>query len=288
MHTRATDLNIPTPCRLDERRIEVIQWPPAVVYGAQLAVDSAGQPRQQGGRYAGAALHEARQAKESYYPELQGTGRCPLVVFAVEGRGAMKHRSSTVPPLSCPQHSPNSPSTNMPCHSHGSHCSVGRLPHACAGKRISLSWGSSWPKTQKFPSPQPPAWPIANSTAQLWISCVDFPSVTLNETFCRKANTVHAYRLTQQKTTAKPLACAAVVSKCLLMTLICSSGLGGHTMLASRPIQNNVARRDGRENWKPQPLLGLFLHCFVDIGRWWSGPVLHQQFPLTKCRATCI
>lgn len=148
-------------------------------------------------------MHEARQAKESYYPELQGTGRCPLVVFAVEGRGAMKHRSSTVPPLSCPQHSPNSPSTNMPCHSHGSHCSVGRLPHACAGKRISLSWGSSWPKTQKFPSPQPPAWPIANSTAQLWISCVDFPSVTLNETFCRKANTVHAYRLTQQKNHGK-------------------------------------------------------------------------------------
>ena len=95
MHTRITDLNIPAPCRLDERRIEVIANGLPLWNGAQLAVDttlvapltSTGQPRRRGGRYAGAALHEARQAKERVYPELQGMGRCRLVVFGIEVGG---------------------------------------------------------------------------------------------------------------------------------------------------------------------------------------------------------
>ena len=63
--------------------------------GAQLAADttlvspptSAGQPRRRAGRYARAALHEARQAKERVYLELQGTRRCRLVVLAIEFGG---------------------------------------------------------------------------------------------------------------------------------------------------------------------------------------------------------
>ena len=40
MHTRITDLNIPAPCRLDERRIEVIANGLPLWNGAQLAVDN--------------------------------------------------------------------------------------------------------------------------------------------------------------------------------------------------------------------------------------------------------
>ena len=95
MRTRITDLNIPAPCRLDERRIEVIANGLPLWNGVQLAVDttlvapltSTGQPGRRGGRYAGAALHEARQAKERVYPELQGMGRCRLVVFGIEAGG---------------------------------------------------------------------------------------------------------------------------------------------------------------------------------------------------------
>ena len=74
MRTGITDLNIPAPCRLDERRIEVIANGLPLWNGgelAEVAVDttlvapltSTGQPRRRG-RYAGAALHEARQTKE--------------------------------------------------------------------------------------------------------------------------------------------------------------------------------------------------------------------------------
>ena len=40
MHTRITDLNIPAPCRLDERRIEVIANGLPLWNGAELAVDN--------------------------------------------------------------------------------------------------------------------------------------------------------------------------------------------------------------------------------------------------------
>ena len=76
MRTGITDLNIPAPCRLDERRIEVIANRLPLWNGAELAVDttlvapltSTGQPRRRG-RYAGAALHEARQKPRNRFTQ---------------------------------------------------------------------------------------------------------------------------------------------------------------------------------------------------------------------------
>jgi hypothetical protein len=45
-----------------------------------------GQPRQQRGEYTGAALADARRAKERTHPELLRGGRCQLVAMEVGGR----------------------------------------------------------------------------------------------------------------------------------------------------------------------------------------------------------
>ena len=63
--------------------------------GAQLAVDAtlvspltrAGEPRRRAGRFAGAALTDARKAKERAYPELLHNCRCRLVVLGIEMGG---------------------------------------------------------------------------------------------------------------------------------------------------------------------------------------------------------
>ena len=88
------DLNL-HPDRQDDRRIEVIANGLPLWGGAQLAVDttlvsaldSAGEPRRYQRRTQGAALRQARRAKERTYPELLRSPRCRLVVLAVEVAG---------------------------------------------------------------------------------------------------------------------------------------------------------------------------------------------------------
>ena len=95
MHTRMNQLNIPAVNHMDDRAIEVIANGLPLWQGSQLAVDttlvspltSAAEPRRRGGRFAGTALHAARQTKERTYPELVGSGRCRLVVLAMEVGG---------------------------------------------------------------------------------------------------------------------------------------------------------------------------------------------------------
>ena len=91
-NTRIADLNIQAVHHQDDRRIEVIANGLPLWNGTQLAIDttlvspltSNGQPRTRAGTYAGTAVREARRAKERTYPELLGSGRCRLVVLALE------------------------------------------------------------------------------------------------------------------------------------------------------------------------------------------------------------
>ena len=88
------DLNV-TPCRQDDRRIEVIANGLPLWGGVQVAVDTtlvspltaAGEPRRESRRTAGAALRHARRAKERTYPELCNSGRRRLVVLGIETGG---------------------------------------------------------------------------------------------------------------------------------------------------------------------------------------------------------
>ena len=101
-NTLITDLNIPNVNRVDNRRIEVIANGLPIFQGAQLAVDttlvspltSEGLPRRRGGQFAGAALAQARLNKERTYPELLQSGRCRLVVFAVEVGGRFSQEAA--------------------------------------------------------------------------------------------------------------------------------------------------------------------------------------------------
>ena len=94
-HTRLADLNVQHVQHIDDRRIEVIANGLALCGGAQLAVDTtlvspltrAGAPRRRAGRFAAAALHDARKAKERTYPELVRNSRCRLVVLGIEVGG---------------------------------------------------------------------------------------------------------------------------------------------------------------------------------------------------------
>ena len=90
-HTRLADLNVQHVQHIDDRRIEVIANGLALWGGAQLAVDTtlvspltrAGEPRRRAGRFAGAALTDARKAKARAYPELLRNSRCRLVVLGI-------------------------------------------------------------------------------------------------------------------------------------------------------------------------------------------------------------
>ena len=94
-HTRLADLNVQHVQHIDDRRIEVIANGLPLWGGAQLAVDTtlvspltrAGEPRRRAGRFAAAALHDARKAKERTYPELLRNSRCRLVVLGIEVGG---------------------------------------------------------------------------------------------------------------------------------------------------------------------------------------------------------
>ena len=91
------------PGRLDNRPIEVIANGLPLHQGAQLAVDttlvspltSTGHPRQRWGDFTGAALADARRAKERTYPELFRGGRCRLVVVAMEVGGRWSGEAAT-------------------------------------------------------------------------------------------------------------------------------------------------------------------------------------------------
>ena len=93
-HVLVRDLNRQAH-RQDERRIEVIANGRPLWGGSQLAVDTtpvspltfAGVPRRRRGSTAGAALAEARRAKERTYPEFADARRCRLVVLGLEVGG---------------------------------------------------------------------------------------------------------------------------------------------------------------------------------------------------------
>ena len=102
-HTRLADLNVQHVQHIDDRRIEVIANGLALWGGAQLAVDAtlvspltrAGEPRRRAGRFAGAALTDARKAKERAYPELLHNSRCRLVVLGIEVGGRWSEEAAS-------------------------------------------------------------------------------------------------------------------------------------------------------------------------------------------------
>ena len=123
MHTLVRDLNVGSVPG-DDRRIEVIANGLPLWGGMQLAVDttlvsalsSTGAPRSYQHRAEGAALRQARRAKERTYPELlRPDSRCRLVVLAREVGGRFRDfvqrlaraRARSVPPrlLALPAHS---------------------------------------------------------------------------------------------------------------------------------------------------------------------------------------
>ena len=57
-----------------------------------------GQPRRRAGRFAGAALQDARRSKERTYPDLLNNQRCRLVVLAIEVGGRWSEEAAHHPP----------------------------------------------------------------------------------------------------------------------------------------------------------------------------------------------
>ena len=102
-NTRLMDLNIDNIQRQDDRRIIVIANGLPLWGGVPLAIDTtlvspltrASEPRSRAGRYAGAAVQDARRAKESACPELLQTRRCKLVVLAIEVGGRWSQEATT-------------------------------------------------------------------------------------------------------------------------------------------------------------------------------------------------
>ena len=102
-HTRLADLNVQHVQHIDDRRIEVIANGLGLWGAAQLAVDTtlvssltrAGEPRRRAGRFAGAALTDARKAKERAYPELLHNSRCRLVVLGIEVGGRWSEEAAS-------------------------------------------------------------------------------------------------------------------------------------------------------------------------------------------------
>ena len=103
-HTRLADLNVQHVQHIDDRRIEVIANGVALWGGAQVAVDTtlvcpltrAGEPRRRAGRFAAAALHDARKAKERACPELLRNSRCRLVVLGIEAGGRWSEETAFI------------------------------------------------------------------------------------------------------------------------------------------------------------------------------------------------
>ena len=166
--------------------------PPAVERGTAsswhntcCSLNKYGQPRRRG------ALHEARQAKERVYPELQGMWRCRLVVFGIEVGGRWSTQAAQF--LRSLAHTK---ARTVPAQLR--HAIVTALiarwsaslthaaMHAYAASLLSMSPSSAitgeedlpplgqllaqHPEASTTPSRLPGLWP-----AQLWISCVGFP-----------------------------------------------------------------------------------------------------------------
>ena len=88
------DMNVNVPAQ-DSRQIEVLAQGLPCYGGIQLAVDitlrsavsCAGEAHPHAADHDGAVLLQARQDKEATYPELASSGRCKLVVLAMETGG---------------------------------------------------------------------------------------------------------------------------------------------------------------------------------------------------------
>ena len=86
-----------------------LQWPPPDCVGGRIAhrpsdgrpkalvspLTREARPRRRNGQYAGAALQDARHNKERIYPELVASGRCRLVVLALEIGGCWSQEMCT-------------------------------------------------------------------------------------------------------------------------------------------------------------------------------------------------
>ena len=89
------DLNLGQVLPTDDRRLECVVNGLTAYHGKQVAVDATlvstlkgtGEPRPKALREDGAALADARKAKERKYPELVGSRRCLFVVTAMEVGG---------------------------------------------------------------------------------------------------------------------------------------------------------------------------------------------------------
>ena len=100
-NTPLTDLNIEHSTRPDDRRMEVLVNGLTLWGGTPLAKNTAlvsaltrdGQPRRRAGRFARAALQDARRRKERTCPELIGSRRCRPVVLRTETGGPMESKN---------------------------------------------------------------------------------------------------------------------------------------------------------------------------------------------------
>ena len=97
------DMNVGVPSA-DQRRIEVLAQDLPCFGGAQLVVDvtlrsplrSTGEPHPNAADVNGAVLQQARRDKETTFPELVRSGRCRLVVHAMETGGRWSEETVSV------------------------------------------------------------------------------------------------------------------------------------------------------------------------------------------------
>ena len=88
------DLDITVPVT-DNRRIEVIANGTPLNGGVQIAIDTTmisilrgdGRPRPRATERRAVAIADAEKSKRVRYPELDGGGRCKLILFAIEVHG---------------------------------------------------------------------------------------------------------------------------------------------------------------------------------------------------------
>ena len=203
-HTRLADLNVQHVHHIDDRRIEVIANGLALWGGAQLAVDTtlvspltrAGEPRRRAGRFAAAALHDA---KERAYPELLRNSRCRLVVLGIEVGGRWSEeaasfitnlaRAKRLPPPSSPDGQLSSPTQHS---RHLQPASFSKIQPT-----ITISMAIPHPSvTSSHNSHQTPQTPAASPPSTMirqWTLCLDFTFWTL-----------HIWRLASIKTVLMP------------------------------------------------------------------------------------
>ena len=100
-NVKLRDLNVAVPAG-DERELEVLATGLPCLAGAQLAVDvtlrspvtGAGVPHARAATTNAVAANAARADKEGKYPELTSSGRCVLIVVALETGGRFSEETS--------------------------------------------------------------------------------------------------------------------------------------------------------------------------------------------------